>query len=86
MIDMGKTKRNGGSDAGSVTVMLGMLQSIWDEASDDEVMDEFADTIVLAIGQLRDLQRLAYETMIEAEAERALGRGTHVRLTAKRPH
>ena len=63
-----------GLDTGNVTVMLGMLECIHDEVDDDEVMVDFAATIQTAIGQLRTLQSLAYETMIEIESERALAR------------
>ncbi len=63
-----------GLDTGNVSVMLGMLECIQDELEDDEVMVAFAATIQTAIGQLRTLQQLAYETMIEIESERALAR------------
>ena len=62
------------SDPASVTVMLGMLESILTEASDDDIMSEFSETVGFAIEQLRGLQLIAYETMIEIETERALGR------------
>ena len=84
MIDLGFTKEDAGLDSGNVTVMLGMLESIHDEAVDDIVMSQFAGTIGRAILQLRELQRLAYETMIEVEAERASGRG-HQRLLHRKP-
>ena len=58
-------------------VMLGMLESIRNEVDDDVVMAEFANTVDRAILQLRDLQRLAYEMMLEIEAERATGRLSH---------
>ena len=85
MIDVCGTNGNGGLDAGNVMVILGMLHSIHDEVSEDVVMEDFAGTVLLAIGQLRDLQRLAYETMIEIEAERATGR-RRLRLVHRRPH
>ena len=76
MIDLGFAKEDAGLDTGNVTVMLAMLKCIHDEVYADEVMAEFASTVGLAIGQLNDLQRLAYEAMIEVEAERATGRTT----------
>jgi hypothetical protein len=42
---------------GSVSAILGLLQGVHDQVSEDEIMD--------------DLQQLAYETMLEIETERA---------------
>ena len=72
MNDVAHCKTAIGLDTGNVSVMLGMLECIHDETDDDEVMIDFAATIKTAIGQLRDLRQLAYETMIEIESERAL--------------
>ena len=85
MIDLSTRNESTDVNAGNVTVMLGMLESIHEEAGDDPVMAEFAGTVGLAIQQLRDLQQLAYETMIEIEAERATGRG-QPRLKHRKPH
>ena len=85
MIDAGGTKERAGLDTGNVTVMLGMLESIHVEVSEDVVMAEFARTVGLAILQLRELQLLAYQTMIEIEAERATGR-CRTRLMHRKPH
>lgn len=76
---------NGNADAGSVMVILGKLQSIHNEVCDDDVMEDFAATVSRAIQQLRDLQRLAYETMIEIETERSNGR-RGLRLIQRSPH
>ena len=86
MIDLDFVKEGAGFNTGNVIVMLGMLESIHDEASDDEVLAQFADTVASAIGQLRDLQQLAYQTMIEIEADRATGRSTgRLRLLQRTP-
>jgi predicted site-specific integrase-resolvase len=74
VIDLGFATGAAGLDASNVVVMLGMLESIHDEVDGDDVMTDFASTIHSAISQLRGLQQLAYQTMIEIEAERALGR------------
>ena len=74
MSDPGFMPGAAGLDASNVVVMLGMLESIHGEVDGDDVMTDFASTIHSAIGQLRGLQQLAYQTMIEVEAERALGR------------
>ena len=55
----------------NVSMILGMLQGIHDEVADDEVMADVAATVGCAITQLRNLQRLAYQTMIEVESERS---------------
>ena len=73
-----------GFDTGTVAVMLGMLQSIHTEADGDVVMGEFAGTIAHAMTQLRELQQIAYQTMIEIEAERARSRPSgRLRLVRK---
>jgi GAF domain-containing protein len=56
---------------GSVSAILGLLQGVHDQVSEDEIMDEVAATVGQAIRQMRDLQQLAYETMLEIETERA---------------
>ncbi len=53
-------------------MILGMLQGIHDEVNDDEIMVEVAATVEFAITQLRHLQQLAYDTMIEIDAERGV--------------
>jgi hypothetical protein len=85
VIELSFVKEAAGLDAGNVLVMLGMLHSIHDEVEDDVVMADFAVTIALAITQLRKLQQLAYEAMIEIESERTTGRGARLRLIAKTP-
>lgn len=84
MIDPGPTKTTGGFDASNVAVMLGMLECIHEKTTDDEVMADVANTVGRAIRQLRELQRLAYLTMIEIEAERATGRAS-LRLIHRKP-
>lgn len=73
MIDPSFAPGAAGPDASNVVVVLGMLERIHHAASGDEVMTDFARTIRRAITQLRGLQQLAYQTMIEIEAERAPG-------------
>ena len=85
MINVSRAAEGAGLDTGNVTVMLGMLESIFEEASDDVVMADFAHTVALAIVQLRNLQQLAYQTMIEIEAEQATGR-RQARIIHRKPH
>lgn len=56
---------------GNVSRILGVLLEIHDHVCSDDIMDGVASALQDAIGQLRDLQRLAYETMMEIEAEQA---------------
>ena len=74
-----------GLDTGNVSVMLGMLECMHDEVDDDEVMVDFAATLLTAIGQLRGLRQLAYETMLEIESERAMACARHA-PTHKKTH
>jgi len=86
MLDPDFSNGAAGLDTGNVCAMLAMLECIHSEASDDVVMAEFAGTVGCAIVQLRELQHLAYETMLEIEAERASGsKGRHLRLAHRKP-
>lgn len=58
-------------DTRSVSVLLGALEYIHDQLCDDDITEPIADTVGHAIGQLEELRRLAYETMLEIESERA---------------
>lgn len=73
MFDLRYGSDRAGLETGNVAVILDMLQSIHAYALDDVVMDEFATTIAKAIAQLRQLQQIAYETMLEIEAELSQG-------------
>lgn len=72
-------------ERGNVSTILGVLHGIHEQVSRDEIMEGVTETIGDAIRQLRELQQLAYDTMMEIEAERAAGlyhwSGTH-----KKPH
>ena len=58
-------------ERGNVSTILGMLQSINEQISGDVILGGVSVTIDRAMHQLRELQQLAYETMMEVEAERA---------------
>lgn len=58
-------------ERGNVSTILGVLQGIHEQFSRDEIMEGVTETIGDAIRQLRQLQQLAYDTMMEIEAERA---------------
>lgn len=77
MSDLALSTAGVGLDIGNVSVILGMLECIHNEVSEDVIMAEFATIIQHGIGHLRDLQQLAYETMLEVEAERASARRRH---------
>jgi len=71
VFDLSHVSDAAGLDTGNVVVIFGMLQSIHAAVLGDVVMGEFAETIALAMAQLRELQQIACETMFEIEAERA---------------
>ncbi len=74
-----------GLERANVSTILGLLQGIHQQVSNDDIMEGVAASIDNAIGQLRELQQLAYETMLEIEAERAAGL-YHRPSPHKKPH
>lgn len=72
-------------ERGNVSTILGVLHGIHEQVSRDEIMEGVTETIGDAIRQLRELQQLAYDTMMEIEAERAAGL-YHWSNSHKKPH
>lgn len=72
-------------ERGNVSTILGVLHGIHEQVSRDEIMEGVTETIGDAIRQLRELQQLAYDTMMEIEAERAAGLD-HWSDSHKKPH
>lgn len=72
-------------ERGNVSTILGVLHGIHEQVSRDEIMEGVTETIGDAIRQLRELQQLAYDTMMEIEAERAAGL-YHWSDSHKKPH
>ncbi len=74
-----------GLQRANVSTILGMLNGIHQQVCSDDIMEGVASSIESAIDQLRELQQIAYETMMEIEAERA-ARGYHHPSTHKKPN
>jgi hypothetical protein len=74
-----------GFERGNVSAILGVLNGIHELIAADIIMEDVAQTLGCAIQQLTTLQQLAYDTMLEAEAERGLVQGRFGR-PVKRPN
>ncbi len=70
---------------GNVSAIIGMLSGIRELIADDEIMEDIAETIEKAIRQLNLRRQLAYETMLEIDAEQDVTQQRPC-MPSKKPH